>query len=82
MTDNTYPQPPDGWVCFHCGERFTDRHKAGDHFGPTPASKPACSISIGLLFRELREYRWLEKRFGILDERNRKVYESALARKN
>ena len=32
----TYPQPWDGWVCFHCGTRFRQREAALEHFGPTP----------------------------------------------
>lgn len=32
----TYPQPWDGWVCFHCGLRFREYESALEHFGPTP----------------------------------------------
>ena len=28
--------PIDGWVCFHCGERFRTEGAARDHFGETP----------------------------------------------
>lgn len=33
----TYPMPEGGWVCFHCGERFTKPGTARDHFGETPS---------------------------------------------
>lgn len=44
---DTYPMPKDGWVCFHCGERFTVPGKARAHFGATPDLKPACLIKGG-----------------------------------
>jgi hypothetical protein len=40
----TYPMPKDGWVCFHCGERFTTLGSAQDHFGSTPESRAGCLI--------------------------------------
>lgn len=46
MTD-IYPRPEDGWVCFHCGERFTTYGGARDHFGADPSKDPACRIKIG-----------------------------------
>jgi hypothetical protein len=36
----TYPAPPDGWVCFHCGERFRSQYGARLHFGPGDAQRP------------------------------------------
>jgi hypothetical protein len=43
----TYPMPTDGWVCFHCGERFTTWGSAEDHFGKNPHDTPACIIKAG-----------------------------------
>ncbi len=43
---NTYSQPKDGWVCFHCGERFIKPGTACDHFGPRPNSIPACIMKF------------------------------------
>ena len=43
----TYVAPKDGWVCFHCGERFRKYGTARDHFGPTPESRPGCLIDLG-----------------------------------
>ena len=40
----TYEAPTDGWVCFHCGERFHSYMAARMHFGPTPDSVPSCRI--------------------------------------
>ena len=44
---DSYPMPKDGWVCFHCGERFTTVGGAEDHFGSRPADMAACRIKIG-----------------------------------
>ena len=44
MTD-TYPMPEDGWVCFHCGERFRKIGTAQDHFGSRPWAKAACTMT-------------------------------------
>lgn len=38
----TYPQPKDGWVCFHCGERFKKPGLARDHFGEVPGGAAQC----------------------------------------
>ena len=38
----TYPEPWDGWVCFHCGTRFREYKVALEHFGPTPDHVAAC----------------------------------------
>ena len=40
--DGTYPMPKDGWVCFHCGERFKKYGTARDHFGETPGKLLQC----------------------------------------
>jgi len=42
MSKDTYEQPADGWVCFHCGERFTKPGTAEEHFGETPEAVTAC----------------------------------------
>ena len=47
MTQETYLAPPDGWVCFHCGERFTTPGAAEDHFGARPTDTAACLIKVG-----------------------------------
>ena len=39
---DTYQMPSDGWVCFHCGERFTTPGGAAIHFGRTPESTAGC----------------------------------------
>jgi len=44
---DTYPQPEDGWVCFHCGERFKKVGAAEDHFGARPGDGLACRIKAG-----------------------------------
>ena len=63
---DTYPTPPDGWVCFHCGERFTTPGSAQDHFGDRPEDTAACRIKVGEerglvmeLRRNQRINRWL-----------------------
>ena len=60
---DTYPMPPDGWVCFHCGARFLKPGAARDHFGPTPKSMPACTMSYEHGLMELRK---LEERVAAL----------------
>ena len=47
MSEDTYSAPPDGWVCFHCGERFTTFGAASDHFGERPDDGVACRIKDG-----------------------------------
>ena len=50
MTNNnqdTYPMPGDGWVCFHCGERFTTIGSGTDHFGARPTDTAACLVKVG-----------------------------------
>lgn len=43
----SYPQPIDGWVCFHCGKRMVTYEDAREHFGATSYSAPACLIESG-----------------------------------
>ena len=43
----TYRMPADGWVCYHCGERFKTPGGARDHFGATPVETAACIIKAG-----------------------------------
>lgn len=38
---------PGPWTCFHCGETFTTRGLARDHFGFDPSCDPACRIKVG-----------------------------------
>jgi hypothetical protein len=58
----TYKMPKDGWVCFHCGERFTTSGSAEDHFGATPGSLAGCQIKAGEERGLLMELRKAEKR--------------------
>ena len=52
--------PRDGWVCFHCGERFTTVGGAQTHFGRRPIDTPGCLIKVGEERRLLMEIRRLE----------------------
>ena len=63
MSD-TYPMPKDGWVCFHCGDRFTTPGSAEDHFGARPSYTPGCKIKVG-------EERGLLMRIRRLESANR-----------
>ena len=47
VVQDTYARPPDGWVCFHCGERFTSYGSAEDHFGAQPEDTAACLVKVG-----------------------------------
>ena len=67
VNEDTYPAPPDGWVCFHCGERFLLEPEARRHFGMLPSARPACSLSAGELRAALLAYRRLEA-LGLLPE--------------
>ncbi len=40
--NETYPAPHHGWICFHCGERFTTKEGAAIHFGTVNDSRPEC----------------------------------------
>ena len=57
---DTYPAPADGWVCFHCGERFVTPNAAREHFGFDPAATPACRLSPAHVRAELRRFRHIE----------------------
>ena len=64
---DTYPAPPDGWVCFHCGERFLLQGQAIEHFGLDPDSIPACLLSPEHVRAELRRFRVVEHQLrGVL----------------
>ena len=60
MTQETYPMPKDGWVCFHCGERFTTPGGARIHFGARPTAMAGCLIKVGEERGLLMEIRRLE----------------------
>lgn len=60
-TSETYKAPTDAWVCFHCGERFTTRGGAEDHFGAAPNSLAGCQIKAGEERGLLMELRRTEK---------------------
>lgn len=45
---DTFPPPPHGWICFHCGETFRTTGAAADHFGATPEATPGCLIKVQL----------------------------------
>lgn len=45
---DTYPRPPHGWTCFHCGETFKTPGSARDHFGAAPDAEPGCAIKVRL----------------------------------
>ena len=38
----TYTKPGEGFVCFHCGERFLTYESAKEHFGEKPDAQPTC----------------------------------------
>lgn len=46
-SEATYTAPKDGWVCFHCGERFRTEGAARDHFGGEPGELAGCQIKAG-----------------------------------
>ena len=55
MSDNTtYPKPPGGWVCFHCGEMLFTASEATLHFGPRPWARAACTMTSPEVLKELR----------------------------
>ena len=60
MAQETYRMPPDGWVCFHCGERFKTVGGARVHFGRRPSSTAGCLIKVGEARGLLMEVRRLE----------------------
>ena len=71
MTDKSAPigyynAPKDGWVCFHCGERFTSAENARLHFGFWPGEKivPLCVLAEGDIKNIVKRYRWFELRLA------------------
>ena len=60
MPQETCRMPPDGWVCFHCGEWFTTVGGAQTHFGRRPIDTPGCLIKVGEERGLLMEIRRLE----------------------
>ena len=60
MGQETYRMPPDGRVCFHCGERFKTVGGARVHFGRRPSSTAGCLIKVGEERGLLMEVRRLE----------------------
>ena len=60
MARETCRMPPDGWVCYHCGERFTTVGGARVHFGRRPSSTAGCLIKVGEERGLLMEVRRLE----------------------
>ena len=65
-----YEMPPDGWVCFHCGERFTTVGAAEDHFGERPTDMAGCRIKIGEERGLVMELRRLQARVRELEGEN------------
>ena len=67
---DTYPMPPEGWVCFNCGERFTTPGGAKDHFGSHPTLTAACRIKageeMGLVMALRRAEQYIIERMGKL----------------
>ena len=41
---NVYERPNEGWVCYHCGERFMTPGSARLHFGTLPNTETACRL--------------------------------------
>ena len=81
MGEDTYLAPEDGWVCFHCGERFMNEHNARLHFGPMPDAEPGCVMK--LLSEDKRLLIKIRKLQSIIDdlrEQNEQLdYEGGLA---
>ena len=63
-TQETYMMPKVGWVCFHCGERFTTPGSAADHFGARPTDQAACLIRSAKTEDWLWPFAKLRQRFG------------------
>lgn len=53
----TYPAPPHGWTCFHCGETFRTEGGAALHFGGRPGiqPRPACLAALSTPLRDHTE---------------------------
>lgn len=41
---DVYERPNEGWVCYHCGERFVTPGSARLHFGTRPNTETACKL--------------------------------------
>ena len=73
---STFPIPEHGFTCFHCGETFTTRGSARDHFGFDPSSEPGCRIKLGAergLIMALRKAEARAKKAEVEIERCREV---------
>ena len=68
-----YSEPRDGWVCFHCGERFETSNAARDHFGARPDSDPACWIPAEHVHEQLRAFRCQEESIRAALDRMRDI---------
>lgn len=60
----------DGWRCFHCGETFTDKHAARDHFGDDCEANAACIQVLTETEKAIVEDRrlWRDRAFRAEDE--------------
>jgi hypothetical protein len=58
------------WRCFHCGEVFTDKHAAADHFGLDLGTLPACIEVLTETQKAIVEGRreWKRRAQGAEDE--------------
>lgn len=52
--NETYPAPPGGWVCFHCGSTFYHQVLARRHFGSSPQDLPRC-VALTARVKELEK---------------------------
>lgn len=43
--DQIEAEMPIEWRCFHCGDVFTDRDEAREHFGETLDDEPICQVT-------------------------------------
>jgi hypothetical protein len=59
------------WTCFHCGEVFTDRALAVEHFGASEMQDAACQIDIAK-YREMEELH--ARNLAEDTERDRTIY--------
>lgn len=70
-------EPAHGWTCFHCGETFTNRICARDHFGADETREAACQIktSEGGIIARLRTAEDMLSRYRIEDsDADRRYY--------
>ncbi len=78
MARETYRMPPDGWVCLHCGGRFTTVGGARVRFGRRPSSTAGCLIKIGEERGLLMEVRRLEAELRELIDNTCRVCDQTL----